>query len=256
MQEFARLNFSAGSYRLLWELVSQDKSENSSTIRLQAVITVTNNYISWDRGNARIYDDSFGLSRTYYRGDNVVRDITRKIWHDANGKKTVYIDGSIDTTFMFNGTCGGNITLPDIPRNATCTSSPDLIVNGKNTKHDLYFNNPGNYWLRIEYVWSNTVQIGKNMGQGTHHTITFTQDELMKLYKRDNFILRTVTHSNGSYNSMIGYTDKEGKTTHQGVVRIYKNSSWKKGLFFVYKNKKWNLATVNIYKNKKWNGGK
>ena len=256
MQEFARLNFSAGSYRLLWELVSQNIAGNYSTIRLQAVITVTNNYISWDRGNARIYDDSFGLANTYYRGDTVVREITRTIQHDSNGKKTVYIDGSIDTTFMFDGTCGGNITLPDIPRSATCTSSPNITVNGRNTKHDLYFNNPGNFWLRIEYIWDGTVQIGKNVGQGTHHTITFTQNELIKLYKKESYTLRTVTHSNGSYNAMVGYNDQSGKITHRGVIRIYKKGSWKKGIFFVYKNNKWNLATTNIYKNGKWNGGK
>lgn len=256
MQEFARVNFSLGSYRLLCELLSQNIAGNYSTIKLQAVITVTTGHVTWDRGNARIYNDNFTLGKTYYRGDNVVREITINVPHDNNGKGKIYIDGEIRTTYVFNGTCGGEITLPDIPRTANCISSPNITVDGKNTKHDLSFNNPGNFWLRIEYRWNDGAQIARNIGQVSHYNVSFTQDEIIRLYKRNDYVLRTITYADGNFGTLVGFNDQNGIATHKGIAKIYKNSKWNNAIFFVYKDSKWNIATVNIYKNGKWNGGK
>lgn len=122
MNEFARVGFNYGSYYyayiLKWKLLSQDKINNNSKIRLQASIYVGANYISWSSGSASLHGTSFNLATTYNSGETVVytKDIT--VNHDSNGKASVYVSGSINTTFLMSGNCGGTINLPIIDRSA------------------------------------------------------------------------------------------------------------------------------------------
>lgn len=126
MQEFARYSTSSGSfnyhYILLWKLVSQNISENYSTIKLQSLIRVEGaSYINWSRGSAYLHTDNFALGTSYNRGDTVVHEMTVNISHESDGTKTINIGGGISTTNLMNGDCNGNITLPTIPRYADIT---------------------------------------------------------------------------------------------------------------------------------------
>lgn len=126
MQEFARYSTSSGgftySYILLWELISQDIPGNYSTIKLQSIIQVEGaNYISWTRGSAYLHTDNFDLGTRYNKGNTVVHEMTVNIGHESDGTKTVNIGGGISTTYLMNGDCNGNITLPTIPRYAEIT---------------------------------------------------------------------------------------------------------------------------------------
>ena len=120
MNEFARVGFNYGSfyyaYILKWQLLRTDKINNYSVIRIQASIYVDANYISWTRGNASLNNISFGLANTYNRGETVVNTQDITVYHDANGNASIYISGSINTTYIMNGTCGGTIWLQPIDR--------------------------------------------------------------------------------------------------------------------------------------------
>lgn len=126
MNEFARLGFNYGSfyyaYILRWQLLGQSITGNYSNIRLQASIYVGANYIDWTWGNGSLHDASFNLASRYGKGETVVytRDIT--VNHDANGNASIYVSGSINSSFLMNGSCGGTINLPRIDRTAPTIS--------------------------------------------------------------------------------------------------------------------------------------
>ena len=126
MNEFARVGFNYGSfyyaYILKWQLLSQEKINNRSIIRVQASIDVGANSISWSRGSASLYNTSFDLSNIYYRGETIVNTQDITVYHDMNGDASIYVEGSINTSFVMNGSCGGTITLPPIDRNAPVIS--------------------------------------------------------------------------------------------------------------------------------------
>ena len=48
------------------------------------------------------------------------QDIT--VYHDSNGDASIYVGGSINTSFVMSGNCGGTIYLPKIDRNAPSIS--------------------------------------------------------------------------------------------------------------------------------------
>ncbi len=126
MNEFARVGFNYGSfyyaYILRWQLLEQNIKANWSKIKLQSIIYVGANNINWSSGSAILHGTSFSLSSSYGRGETVVYEKEVTINHDANGKASVYISGSINTKFLMNGNCGGTINLPDIDRKAPSVS--------------------------------------------------------------------------------------------------------------------------------------
>lgn len=123
MNEFARVGFNYGSfyyaYILKWQLLSQNQVSGTSSIRIQSSIYVEGaNNINWTRGSASLNNVSFSLSNSYPRGETIVNSQDITVQHDSNGNASIYISGSIDTTFIMNGSCGGTINLPWIDRNS------------------------------------------------------------------------------------------------------------------------------------------
>lgn len=124
MNEFARVGFNYGSfyyaYILKWQLLGQNQVDGSSSIRIQASIYVEGaNNISWSRGSASLNNVSFSLANSYPRGETVVNTQDIAVQHDSSGQASIYISGSIDTTFVMSGSCGGTINgIPSIDRSA------------------------------------------------------------------------------------------------------------------------------------------
>lgn len=122
MNEFARIGFNSGSfyfaYILRWKLLDQSITGNYSKVKLQASIYVGANYINWTWGKGNLHGSEFNLASKYSKGETVVasKDITVK--HDANGNASIYISGSISSSYVMNGSCGGTISLPKIDRSA------------------------------------------------------------------------------------------------------------------------------------------
>lgn len=139
MNEFARIGFNYGSYYyayiLKWQLLGSDRINNYSTIRLQASIYVGANYINWSNGSASIYGSSFGLATQYNKGETVVYTKDVNVYHDVNGNASIYVEGSINTTFLMNGSCGGTINIPKIDRTPPTVS----VANTEITEADATF---------------------------------------------------------------------------------------------------------------------
>ena len=86
--------------------------------------------------------------------------------------------------------------------------------------------------------------------------MTFTQEELQKLYKLSNYTLRVVTHSNGNYTNYIGWNDHNGSINRYGIVHITVDGVRKVAVPYYGKNGKWNIACAYFGKDKNWKKGR
>lgn len=122
-----RVYLNGCNYEIAYDLLSQSIANNTSTVRFYGILHVTNNYIAWSSGSARVWGQTNGLGTRYNKGDHwlVQQDVT--ISHNADGTKTgVYVDGSLNTTFV-SGTASGYINLPTIPRASSITATDAYV---------------------------------------------------------------------------------------------------------------------------------
>lgn len=130
-------------YQLAYDLLSQDTTNNTSTVRLYGILNVTNNYVSWSRGSASVHISGLiGIGTYYSKGEHIVVSQDFVWGHDSNGNFSVWIGASLSTTFV-SGDTGGVITLPTIARKITTTSAPDF--NDETSSINVTFTNPKNF---------------------------------------------------------------------------------------------------------------
>lgn len=110
-------------YTLSYDLLSQSTTNNTSTIRVYGTISLPV-YISWSRGSIDINGVSFGLATYYSAGTYTIGYTDITVYHNNDGTGSVYVSGSISTSYLMNGSCGGTIYLPTIPR----ASQPSCIT--------------------------------------------------------------------------------------------------------------------------------
>lgn len=126
MAELGRVNLSGCNYQLHYDLIGQNASTNTSTVRFSGVLEVTNSYVSWSRGSASVHTSGLQGIGTYYgRGSHTLITRDFDFTHDSNGNCSVYIGASLSTTFV-SGDCGGTMTLPQIKRSAVTNSVTSL----------------------------------------------------------------------------------------------------------------------------------
>ena len=248
MQEFARYRAYYGNYNysyiLQWELVNQDYNANTSKIRLRALIEVNANSISWSRGNATLDGSSFGLANAYYRGVTEVFSKEKTIQHDAQGNANVYISGSIDTSFVMSGSCGGNIPIPPIPRYANITKHEVSDIKGTSFKVSWATDKARNW-----------TQYSLNGGGWTDANDTVASDNRSGNYTLKNLKPNTKytikTRIRASDSGL--WTESSTLTvTTMGALFYY---GGKRATAYYGKNGKWNLAIPYIGKNGKWRIG-
>lgn len=261
MNEYARGwvgNYGYGDAYLIlkYRLNSQNQAGGYSNVTRQLVLYLPE-WISWTSGYFTINGGGRNNLGTYYgAGEHVLWESTENFYHDSNGYCNVSMSAYIHTTFGIDGSVSGSFSLPRINRLANLTSSANLNLEGKNTKHQLTFSNPGNLWIQLEYIWNGSIGIVKKVGQVSSCTVTFTQEELQKLYKLSNYTLRVVTHSNGNYTNYIGWNDHNGSINRYGIVHITVDGVRKVAVPYYGKNGKWNIACAYFGKDKNWKKGR
>lgn len=123
----SRVYLNGCNYEIAYDLVNQNIGNNNSTIRVYGILHVTNKEISWSSGTARVWDQISGLATKYNRGDYWVVQKDVVISHNDDGtKKGVYVDGSLNTTFV-SGNASGYIDLPTIPRASSITATDAYV---------------------------------------------------------------------------------------------------------------------------------
>lgn len=249
MQEFARYTAWSGSYSysyiLQWELVNQNISSNYSKVRIRALIEVAGaNYISWSRGSAVLDGTSFGLSSTYYKGATEVYSKERIIYHDTQGNGSAYISGSISTSFLMNGSCGGTISLPKIPRSAKITKYQVSEIKGTSAKVEWETDKAVNAW-----------QYSIDGAEWTNADGTVTSDNKSGKYMITNL------KPNTKYSVKIRVRASDsGQWTESSALSITTMGALfyygtKRATAYYGKSEKWNLAIPYIGKNGEWRMG-
>lgn len=185
MQVLGTTYLTGCNYQVGYDLLSQNVSANSSTLRVYGVLNVTNSYIAWSRGTATVYGTTWNLGTRYNKGSYVVVQADVTIYHNADGTKTEYIGGSLNTTFV-SGTTGGNATLPTIPRKSGISSFSGTI----GTKINISWNRASaNFKHTLKYKFED---VEETIGTNLDTNVEWTPPE--SLYK----FMSDVNSKNGS----------------------------------------------------------
>lgn len=179
--EFARWStsnqYGTYSYVLSYDLLSQSIANNTSTIRVYGTINLPV-YISWSRGSININGVSFGLGTYYSAGSYTIGYTDITVYHDNAGNGSVYVSGSISTSYLMNGSCGGTIYLPQIARYSQMSTAPNFNDEENPT---ITFTNPsgGYFSLRAKIeAGGNTQLITRDLSKtATSCTFELTNTE-------------------------------------------------------------------------------
>lgn len=239
-----------------YDLLSTNTQDGYHTIRLYGVLNVTNNYISWSRGTARVWDNIVGIGTYYSKGSYTLVSKDINVYCDNNGHASVYADGSLDTTFV-SGSTGGTAYLPDIPR------SP-ILNSGKNFKDN---ENPvfnitgyGTYPIRVrlEAAGASRVSRDLNTKNSVVYTMELTDEErtlLRSLMTGDSLTVRyVVCGMNGNTEVSWSWKDYTMIKGSRGA-RIRVNGQWKEAIPYVRVNGQWKETIPYMRVNNQWKEG-
>ena len=164
-------------YILSYDLLSQSIGSNTSTIRVYGRLQLPV-YISWSRGSVDINGVSFGLGTYYSAGTHNIGSTDITVYHNNDGTGSVYVGGSISTSYLMNGSCGGTIYLPQIARYSIIQSADNFNDEGNPT---MTFTNPSNGYFGLKAkmeAGGNTEIISRTLSNtATSCTFNLTEQE-------------------------------------------------------------------------------
>lgn len=210
------------AYIIGYDLLGQDITNNYSTIRLYAQLEVRSSYISWSSGTASIYGNSFSLATRYNRGTVTVYQIDVPIYHEADGTKTIYIDGSINTTYVMKGNCGGYITLPTIAR-ASSIGCPDFYIESST---NIVINSASNTFRHtLKYAFGNLSGTIVEKTALTNYSWTPNASNFYKQIPNAQYGVGTITCETYNGTTLIGtkscnFTARVDKEKNRPIVGL------------------------------------
>ena len=159
------------SYILSYDLASQSIANNTSTIRVYGIISLPV-YVSWSRGSISIQGTSFGLNSYYSAGEYLIGYTDITVYHNNDGTGSIYVSGSISTSYLMNGSCGGTVYLPQIARYSQMSTAPNFNDEENPT---ITFTNPSNgyFSLRAKIEAGGNTQLIKRDLSKTATSCTF-----------------------------------------------------------------------------------
>lgn len=116
------------NYQVGYDLISQSRENNTSTVRFYGVLNVTGNQISWAWANASVWGTTWNLSGQYYRGSHTVVQQDVVITHNNDGTYSGTLSGTLSASWT-GGTASGTFTLPKIARYPYLTSGTNFFDN-------------------------------------------------------------------------------------------------------------------------------
>ena len=164
-------------YILSYDLLSQSIGGNYSTIRVYGRLQLPV-YSSWSRGSIDINGVSFGLGTYYSAGTHNIGSTDITVYHNNDGTGSVYVSGSISTSYLMNGSCGGTVYLPQIARYSVMSTAPNFNDEENPT---ITFTNPSNGYFSLRAkieAGGNTQLITRDLSNtATSCTFNLTQAE-------------------------------------------------------------------------------
>lgn len=183
--EFARINGSySTAYIGRYDLLSQNTSGNYSTFRLYGVFyygggtSVGSSYSTFTLHTSTIKTGSY----RYYPGETQLGYVDVNISHNADGSFPSTYIGISANSYHINGSAGGYLSAPSIPRQANITGA-----NNFNSDANPYmtYSNPGNFRMnfRLEFGGA-TINRNSQYGTGGGYTFQLTDEERNLLYSK------------------------------------------------------------------------
>lgn len=132
------------NYQVGYDLISQSRENNTSTVRFYGVLNVTGNQISWAWANASVWGATWNLSGQYYKGSHTVVQQDVVITHNQDGSYSGTLSGTLSASWT-GGTASGTFTLPKIARypyltsgtNFFDTTNPVYTISNPDTTHPV-----------------------------------------------------------------------------------------------------------------------
>lgn len=181
-------------YRIVVTELSTDIASNTSSVNVKVDAWRTNSGYTTDDGgtcyaniNGTDYSNSwaYGEKPITYNSHTVLLDQTVTIPHDSDGKKTIYVSAYIRHNRFSSNSQGFNVTLTDIPRQATLLSAPNFYDTDNPT---ITYSNPaGGVVTSLQACISfdnSTANISyRDISKtGSSYTFNLTQSERQTLY--------------------------------------------------------------------------
>lgn len=179
----------------------------------------------------------------------------QNVYCDNNGNASVYVDGSLDTTFV-SGSAGGTANLPNIPRASVINSFTGTEVSGKfkatYTAKSSSFRNR----LRISIPSVKALDYYDNYASGKEVTLSQSSIDYIKNYTKNKTITLGGVIETWSGNTKIGESSEINITVNirrEMYVRV--NGQWKRAIAYVRVNGQWKEAEPYIRVSGQWKRG-
>lgn len=243
------------NYQVGYDLLETKQAEGYHRIRTYGVLNVTNNYISWSRGTARVWDNTVSIGTYYSKGSYTLVSKDVDVYCDSQGRCSVYIDGSLNTTFV-SGSTGGTAYLPDIPRYPVLNSGSNFTDRTNPVYNITAY---GAYPLRVKIeAGGNTQLITRDLSsRGSQtYTLVLTNEERKTLRRlspdgKTLAVRETVCAMSGSTELSASFKDYT-MTIVKKPVKVMRNGTWVNAFPYVRVNGEWKEAKPYMRVNGSW----
>lgn len=243
------------NYQVGYDLLETKQAEGYHRIRTYGVLNVTNNYISWSRGTARVWDNTVSIGTYYSKGSYTLVSKDVDVYCDSQGHCSVYIDGSLNTTFV-SGSTGGTAYLPDIPRYPVLNSGSNFT---DRTNPVFNITAYGTYSLRVKLeAGGNTQLITRDLSSRNSQTYTLvlTNEERKTLRRlspngKTLAVRETVCAMSGNTELSVSYKDYT-MTIVKKPIKVMRNGTWVNAFPYVRVNGEWKEAKPYMRVNGSW----
>ena len=195
--------------RLYGKYNSQDITNNTSNISLQARLYGNGGSGSFSSGTVKINSSSSSLGQTSYSkgSETTLKTLTINVSHSNNGE---YINKSvtaeISSTASVKGSLTGYISLPTIPRKANVTSSSDFT---DEQNPIVYFNNPGGF---IVHPYLNFYDNAGALVYSLERNISASSPYTWNISDTERTALRKATNKQMKYRVQVGVETFNGSS--------------------------------------------
>lgn len=244
------------NYQVGYDLLETKRQEGYHKIRVYGVLNVTNNYISWSRGTARVWDNTVNIGTYYNKGSYTLVSKDVDVYCDEQGKCSVYVDGSINTTFV-SGSTGGTAYLPDIPRYPVLNSGKDFKDNENPVFNITAY---GTYPIRVRLEAAGASRVSRDLTNRNSqvYTLELTDEErtlLRSLMSGDSLSVRYVVVTMSGGNEISWSWKDYTMTKGSRGARLKINGQFKEAIPYVRVNGQWKEAIPYIRVNNQWKEG-
>ena len=212
------------TFRCEWSVLSQDKANKTSNVRLRWIVTKTTSNLYTNKSNAPwgqtcdgVGTDgtlNFNLGDVNANTDYVIRDVTATIAHNANGTKTASIDGVLDLsgTTAGTGTFNGTMALPTIATTPPTVSA--LTVSDVGTK-------PSTVSAYVAgYTKFKLTATASATSPATIASYAFYNGSTLLQSGTSNTFTYSAPNSAGSYTFKVVVTDSYGNSTTKTINAV------------------------------------